>query len=99
VSRIFLLAGASIGAVGTLVGFALGVLLTVNVQAIGYALGQVPGIAGSQMLLFLTTLPAIIDWAEVALVVALGLFLSVGATLYPARRAAAMDPVEALRHG
>ncbi len=99
VSRIFLLAGASIGAVGTLVGFALGILLTVNVQAIGYALGQVPGIAGSQMLLFLTTLPAIIDWSEVTLVVALGLFLSVGATLYPARRAASMDPVEALRHG
>lgn len=99
ISRIFLLAGASIGAVGTLVGFVLGLTLTVNVQAIGRALGQVPGIGGSQMLLFLTTLPAIIDWAEVALVVTLGLFLSVGATLYPARRAAALDPVEALRHG
>ncbi|MFV3073247.1 lipoprotein-releasing ABC transporter permease subunit [Niveispirillum fermenti] len=99
ISRIFLLAGASIGAVGTLLGFGVGLLLTVNVQAIGHALGQVPGIGGSQMLLFLTTLPAIIDWGEVTLVVSLGLFLSVGATLYPARRAASMDPVEALRHG
>ncbi|MFV3127872.1 lipoprotein-releasing ABC transporter permease subunit [Niveispirillum sp. KHB5.9] len=99
VSRIFLLAGASIGAMGTLIGFLLGWVLTENVQAIGYALGRIPGVGGSQMLLFLTTLPAIIDWAEVALVVALGLFLSVGVTIYPARRAAAMDPVEALRHG
>lgn len=99
ISRIFLLAGASIGAVGTLVGFVLGLTLTVNVQAIGRALGQVPGIEGSQMLLFLTTLPAIIDWSEVTLVVAVGLLLSVGATFYPARRAAALDPVEALRHG
>ena len=47
----------------------------------------------------LTTLPNSIDWSDVARVVALGLALSLLATLYPSWRAARTDPVEALRHG
>lgn len=97
--KIFLLAGASIGAIGTLAGFALGILLTLNAQAIGHALASLPGAGNISMLAFLTSLPAIIEWDQVALVVAMGLALSVGATIYPALRASRMDPVEALRHG
>jgi lipoprotein-releasing system permease protein len=46
----------------------------------------------------LTTLPDKVDWGDVARVVALGLALSLLATLYPSWRAARTDPVEALRH-
>ena len=46
----------------------------------------------------LTELPSSIDWGDVARVVALGLALSLLATVYPSWRAARTDPVEALRH-
>jgi len=47
----------------------------------------------------LTALPSMIDWDDVLRVVALGLVLSLLATLYPSWKAARTDPVEALRHG
>jgi lipoprotein-releasing system permease protein len=46
----------------------------------------------------LTELPSSIDWGDVVRVVALGLALSLAATIYPSWRAARTDPVEALRH-
>ena len=49
--------------------------------------------------LMLTTLPDQVDWADVLRVVALGITLSLLATVYPSWKAARTDPVEALRHG
>ena len=46
----------------------------------------------------LPELPNTVDWSDVGRVVALGLVLSLLATLYPSWRAARTDPVEALRH-
>ncbi len=47
---------------------------------------------------FLTQIPAVIDWTEVATVVAMALGLCFAATIYPAWRAARLDPVDALRY-
>jgi lipoprotein-releasing system permease protein len=47
---------------------------------------------------FLSQLPAVIDWHEVMTVVVMAFGLSVLATIYPAWRAARLDPVEALRY-
>ena len=47
---------------------------------------------------FLSEIPAVIDWNEVIAVIGMAFFLSVAATLYPAWRAARLDPVEAMRY-
>lgn len=99
VLRIFLITGASIGVVGTLVGALLGLLITKNLGAIQHGIEY---ITHSKLfpaeVYFLTRLPAIIDWHEVLSVIIMALALSFGATIYPAWRAAKLDPVEALRY-
>ena len=97
--RIFFLTGASIGIVGTLAGFGLGLLFCQNIEAIRQALQSLTGTElFSPEVRFLSRLPAIIDWREVTQVVGMGLALSFLATFYPAWRAARLDPVEALRY-
>ncbi|HVG82569.1 MAG TPA: lipoprotein-releasing ABC transporter permease subunit [Methylomirabilota bacterium] len=99
VLRIFLLSGASIGIVGTLIGFALGVLFADNIETIRQWL---QGLTGTELfsaeIYFLSQLPAIIEPGEVAAVVLMALALSLLATVYPSWRAARLDPVEALRY-
>ena len=97
--RIFMLSGASIGIVGTLTGFALGVVFTLNIEAIRQFLQdllQVKLFAAE--IYFFTRIPAQIQPGEVAAIVAMALALSFLATLYPSWRAARLDPVEGLRY-
>ena len=47
---------------------------------------------------FLSQLPAVVEWQEVTAVIGIAFTLSILATLYPAWRAARLDPVEALRY-
>jgi lipoprotein-releasing system permease protein len=99
VLRIFMLSGASIGIVGTLGGFALGVLFTENIEAIRHFLQNVLHVnLFSAEIYFFTRIPAQLDRGEVASVVLMALALSFLATLYPSWRAARLDPVEGLRY-
>jgi lipoprotein-releasing system permease protein len=99
VMRIFLLSGASVGLIGTIAGFGLGVAFCLNIQTIQ---GWLERLTGTDLwnaeIRFLTRIPAVIDWTEVATVLAMALGLSFAATIYPAWRAARLDPVEALRY-
>ncbi len=98
VMRVFFLAGASVGVIGTLAGFILGVAFAVNIETIRQ---WIEGLTGAHLfaaeIYFLSTLPAKVDANEVTGVVLMALGLSFFATLYPAWRAARTDPVEVLR--
>jgi lipoprotein-releasing system permease protein len=99
VLRIFILSGASIGILGTLAGFALGLAITVNLEAIRQFLQGVLHVKlFAAEIYFFTRIPAQLDEAEVASVVLMALALSFLATIYPSWRAARLDPVEGLRY-
>lgn len=97
--RIFLLCGASVGVLGTLIGFAIGMAFCANIESIRQFIQSLSGTElFSPEVYFLSKLPAVVDPKEVAQVVAMGLGLSLLATIYPSWRAAKTDPVEALRN-
>ncbi|HUJ04174.1 MAG TPA: FtsX-like permease family protein, partial [Rhizomicrobium sp.] len=99
VMRIFFIAGASIGLVGTLAGFLIGVVFCANIESIRQFLSSLTGTTlFNPEIYFLSRMPAEMDPNEVIAVVAMALTLSFLATLYPAWRAARLDPVEALRY-
>jgi lipoprotein-releasing system permease protein len=99
VMRIFLITGASIGVVGTIVGFIVGLVVCLNIESIRQFLSWLTSTElFSPELYFLSRLPAEMDAGETTAVVVMALTLSLLATLYPAWRAARLDPVEALRY-
>src|SRR5918993_1459493 len=100
IMRVFLITGASIGILGTLAGFGLGLLLATNVESIRQLISSLTSTnLFPAELYFLSRLPADVDATEVATVTAFAIVLSLVATLYPSWRAAKLDPVEALRYG
>jgi lipoprotein-releasing system permease protein len=99
VMRIFLMTGAAIGVTGTIAGVILGVLLCLNVERIREFFSWISGtVLFNPELYFLSQLPAKMDIGETISVVLMALILSFIATLFPAWRAANLDPVEALRY-
>ncbi len=100
IMRVFLIAGAAIGVVGTLTGLLVGMLVCVNIESIRQFLSWVTNTElFPPKLYFLSKMPAEIDFGETAAVVVMALTLSFLATLYPSWRAARLDPVEAFRYG
>ena len=97
--RVFMIAGASIGVTGTLVGFVIGTLFCANIETIRQGLSHLTGTTlFDPTIYFLERMPAEMDAGEVTAVVLMALTLSFLATLYPSWSAARLDPVEALRY-
>lgn len=96
--RIFLIIGSVIGTLGTLIGVSLGLLVSNNIDRIKTLLEK---FSDSQLfneeIYFLSQIPSKTDYTEVTLIVCFSLILCFLATIYPARRAAKLDPAEALR--
>ena len=99
VLRVFFLVGASTGLVGTAMGVVLGVLFAIYIDPI---FGLVDYLSGGGVwdpsVRGIYRLPAQVELGDVISAVTLSLGLSFGITLLPARRAARMNPVEALRY-
>jgi lipoprotein-releasing system permease protein len=99
VMRVFFLTGALVGTLGTLLGVIVGCLFAIYFDQI---LALVNGAAGGGVweasVRGIYRLPAKLELNDVLSAVALSLVLSWGITLFPARRAARMNPVEALRY-
>ena len=99
VVRVFFVQGAVIGWAGVLVGVLLGIVLAINVPVIVPVLEQLfrfqimPG-----DVYYVTRIPSELEWADVTVISVAAFVLTSLATLYPARRAALVNPAVALRY-
>lgn len=98
VMRIFMMTGSLIGIVGTLIGTAIGVAVCSNIQSIGAFISYLFQSSGSAAESnFFAGLPARMDPVETALIIVFSLLVSLLAPIFPATRAASLDPVKGVR--
>lgn len=97
--RVFFLCGASIGLAGTLLGVIMGCAFAIWIDPIfGFVNALAGGGVWDPSVRFISHLPARLELGDVISAVVLSLGLSFTVTWFPARRAARMNPVEALRY-
>ncbi len=91
VMGIFITQGALNAVIGLMLGVSLGVVLTLNLNGITSAMGI--SILGAGQ-----TLPIVLEWSQLGAIIVGTLVISFLATLYPALRAAKVQPANALRY-
>ncbi|MDA1117237.1 MAG: lipoprotein-releasing ABC transporter permease subunit [Proteobacteria bacterium] len=99
VMQIFMVQGAVIGVIGTLLGVAGGVALALNIETVVPALEAVLGFKFlAKDVYMIPDLPSQVEASDVATITVVSLLLSFLATLYPSWRASRVNPAEALRY-
>jgi lipoprotein-releasing system permease protein len=97
--KIFMVQGALIGVIGTLIGVAVGVALALNIDVVVPFLERLFSIRFlSSEVYYITELPSDLQSGDVVAITAVSLLLSLLATVYPSLRAARVNPAEALRY-
>ncbi|WP_111859515.1 lipoprotein-releasing ABC transporter permease subunit [Acinetobacter sp. CFCC 10889] len=97
ITRIFMVQGTVIGVIGTLSGAVLGVISALGISSFIDWLSKLFGWHLFDAY-FINYLPSYLRWQDVLLIVGVSLVLSFIATIYPALRAAKIQPAEALRY-
>jgi len=96
---IFIVQGSLAGLLGVVLGTVFGVLITVNLTAISSAFENfINQLLAPERLFMISYLRAELIWADVAVIAAAALVISFLATLYPAYRAARVQPAAVLRY-
>jgi lipoprotein-releasing system permease protein len=96
---IFVIQGALIGVIGTLIGVVAGILLATNIDVVVPAIERVFGVQFlDRSIYYISDLPSDLQRGDVVTIAAIALFLALIATLYPAWRAARVNPAAALRY-
>ena len=99
VVRVFFVQGAVIGWAGVVIGVVLGIIVAINVPVI---VPFLENLLGFQIMpgdvYYVTQIPSELEWADVTIIAIAAFVLTSLATLYPARRAALVNPAMALRY-
>ena len=99
IMKIFVVQGAVIGVVGTLLGVATGVALALNIDVVVPFIEKTLGFQFlSREVYYISELPSDLHWNDVGSVALVSLALAFVATLYPSWRASRVNPAEALRY-
>ncbi len=99
IMKIFMIQGALIGGMGTIIGVALGILVAANIGSIVAGIESAFGLVLlPKGVYFINRMPAEIRWQEVVFIAVVSFGLSLLATIYPSRKAAAVEPARALRY-
>ncbi|MFZ8864873.1 MAG: lipoprotein-releasing ABC transporter permease subunit [Rickettsiales bacterium] len=97
--KIFFINGALIGAIGTILGSLIGISFAYNIDKIKRLLEKLTGVTlFDPIIYFLTDLPAEVNLYTVMLIVITSLIICFIAAIYPAFKAAKLDPAEVLRY-
>lgn len=99
VMGIFIIQGATIGFVGTLLGIGGGILLSLNLESIVKSIEQLFNVNFlDPNIYYISTLPSDLHWDDVGMISISAFLITLVATLYPAWRASRTQPAEALRY-
>jgi len=99
IMAVFIVQGSVVGVIGTLLGMAGGVALALNVETLVPAIERLFHVQFlAPDVYYISDLPSDMRWADVFSIGSIALVFCLLATLYPAWRAARVQPAEALRY-